>query len=235
MLLQHVAVHGAPPEITGGEQGYPNVRTTVHTWLDVEEERMRKGKPNDPERRTRILRAALEVIASEGVHAASYRRIAAQAGVPLGSTTYYFSDLETLTVSAFETLRDGFEPRYAPPLSDARTAADIVDTLVAATCGSTAPTLDDIRLFEEMHRYGARSPQVADLLRDLQEESLVILRRSMSEGAARAVDALMWGWWSYRSLNDDQPLDTGMVHDAYRALVDIGTTEHATHQEHHHA
>ncbi|MEV5054338.1 TetR/AcrR family transcriptional regulator [Arthrobacter sp. LAR12-1-1.1] len=184
---------------------------------------MRKGKPNDPERRTRILRAALEVIASEGVHAASYRRIAAQAGVPLGSTTYYFSDLETLIVSAFETLRDGLEPRYAAPVRDARTDADIVDALVAATCGSTAPTLDDIRLYEEMHRYGARSPRVADLLRDFQEESLVILRRSLSDGAARAVDALMWGWWSYRALNDDDPLDTSTVSDAYRALVSMAT------------
>jgi TetR/AcrR family transcriptional regulator, regulator of biofilm formation and stress response len=196
---------------------------------------MRKGKPNDPERRTRILRAALEVIASEGVHAASYRRIAAQAGVPLGSTTYYFSDLETLIVSAFETLRDGLEPRYAAPVRDARTDADIVDALVAATCGSTAPTLDDIRLYEEMHRYGARSPRVADLLRDFQEESLVILRRSLSDGAARAVDALMWGWWSYRALHDHDPLDKGMVHNAYRALVNIAATEQASQEEPHRA
>ena len=181
---------------------------------------MRKGKPNDPERRTRILRAALEVIASEGVNAASYRRIAAQAAVPLGSTTYYFSDLETLIVSAFETLRDGLEPRYAAPLRDERTDADIVEALVAATCGPTAPTVDDIRLYEEMHRYAARSPQVADLLRDFQEESLVILRRSLSDGAALAVDALMWGWWSYRSLHDE-PLDKGMVRNAYHALVNI--------------
>jgi DNA-binding transcriptional regulator YbjK len=194
---------------------------------------MRKGKPNDPERRTRILRAALEVIASEGVHAASYRRIAAQAGVPLGSTTYYFSDLETLIVSAFETLRGGLEPRYAAPLRDARTGADIVDALVAATCGSTAPTLDDIRLYEEMHRYAARSSRVADLLRDFQEGSLVILRRSLSDGAARAVDALMWGWWSYRALHDDDPLDKGMVHSAYRALVNIAATEQASQEEPH--
>lgn len=196
---------------------------------------MRKGKPNDPERRTRILRAALEVIASEGVHAASYRRIAAQAGVPLGSTTYYFSDLETLIVSAFETLRDGLEPRFAAPVLDARTDADIVDALVAATCGSTAPTLDDIRLYEEMHRYGARSPRVASLLRDFQEESLVILRRSLSDGAARAVDALMWGWWSYRALHDDDPLEKGMVHNAYRALVNIAATEQAPQEEPHRA
>jgi TetR/AcrR family transcriptional regulator, regulator of biofilm formation and stress response len=197
----------------------------------IEEECVRKGKPNDPERRTRILRAALEVIASEGVHAASYRRVAAQAGVPLGSTTYYFSDLETLIVSAFGTLRDELEPRYAAPLSDARTDADVVNALVGATCGSTAPTLDDIRLYEEMHRYAAGSPRVADLLRDFQEASLVILRRSLSDGAARAVDALMWGWWSYRALHDDDPLDTSMVHDAYRALVSMATTEQAPQKE----
>lgn len=59
----------------------------VHTCLCSEEERVRKGKPNDPERRTRILHAALEIIATQGVHATSYRRIAAPAGVPLGSAT----------------------------------------------------------------------------------------------------------------------------------------------------
>lgn len=211
------------------------MRTIVRTWSDIEGESVRKGKPNDPERRTRILRAALAVIASEGVHAATYRRIAAQAGVPLGSTTYYFSDLETLIVSAFETLRDGLEPRYAAPMRDARTDADIADALVAATCGSTAPTLDDIRLYEEMHRYGSRSPRVADLLRDFQEESLVILRRFLSDGAARAVDALMWGWWSYRALHEDHPLNEDVVRSAYRALVTIVATEQKQQKETHRA
>jgi DNA-binding transcriptional regulator YbjK len=185
---------------------------------------VRKGKPNDPERRTRILRAALEVIATEGVHAASYRRIAAQAGVPLGSTTYYFADLETLIVSAFETLRDGLEPRYAAPMCSSRGDADVVEALVSATCGSTAPTLADIRLYEEMHLYGARSPRVAEVLRGLQRDSIRILRGSLSDGTARAVDALMWGWWSYRALHPGDPLDQGMVRDAYRALVDMAVT-----------
>ncbi|XAS70073.1 TetR family transcriptional regulator [Micrococcaceae bacterium Sec5.1] len=186
---------------------------------------MRKGKPNDPERRARILRAALEIIGTEGVHAASYRRIAAQAGVPLGSTTYYFSDLEALIVSAFETLRDGLEPRYAAPLRAAQNNAEAVEVLVDATCGTTSPTLDDIRLYEEMRHYGARSSQVADLLRDFQEESLVILRRSFSDGSARAVDALLWGWWSYRLFHEDLPLDQNMVRRAYQALVNLPAIE----------
>lgn len=192
---------------------------------------MRKGKPNDPQRRTRILRAALEVIAAEGVHAASYRRIAAQADVPLGSTTYYFSDLETLIVSAFETLRDGLEPLYEAPLRDARTETDIVDALVAATSGSTSPSIQDLRLYEEFHLYGARSPQVADLLRNFQEESLVVLRGSLTDGSARAVDALLSGWWSYRALHPDTPLDEAVVRDAFRALIALSAPSYTISEE----
>jgi hypothetical protein len=109
---------------------------------------------------------------------------------------------------------------------------DVVDALVAATCGSTAPTLDDIRLYEEMHLYGARSPRVAELLRNLQEDFLVILRRSWSDGGARPVDALMWGWWSHRALHLDDPLDEGTVHSAYQALVSMAVIEQSPHKEH---
>ena len=41
---------------------------------------MRRGKPNDPERRARILQATLEVIRDGGIDAASYRGVAAHAG-----------------------------------------------------------------------------------------------------------------------------------------------------------
>lgn len=127
---------------------------------------MRKGRPNDPQRRARILQAALAVIADEGVQALSYRRVAARAGVPLGSTTYYFADVETLIVSAFETLRSELEPRYTAPMRNARDDAEAVEALVAATCGATSPSREDIRLYLEMYHYAARSPQVAELLRD---------------------------------------------------------------------
>jgi DNA-binding transcriptional regulator YbjK len=180
---------------------------------------VRKGKPNDPLRRERILSAALKVIGSQGVHATSYRGVAAQAGVPLGSMTYYFPDLETLIVSAFETLGDELEPRYTAPLRAARDTAEAVEVLVAATCGATSPSREDIRLYTEIYHYGARSPRVAELLRDFQEAALVVLREQFPDGAARAVDALMWGWWTYRSFHDT-PLDEDVVRRAYRSIVD---------------
>jgi DNA-binding transcriptional regulator YbjK len=185
---------------------------------------VRKGRPNDPHRRDRILRATLAVIGDEGVHATSYRRVAARAEVPLGSVTYYFADLETLIVGAFETLGEGLDPRYAVPLRDARNEAEAVDALVAATCGATSPSRHDIRLYTEMYQYAARSQRVAELVRTFQEESLVVLRRHFSDPAAGAVDALIWGWWTYRSFHDT-PLDEEMVRRAFRALVtDLPTT-----------
>jgi DNA-binding transcriptional regulator YbjK len=188
---------------------------------------VRKGRPNDPHRRDRILRATLAVIGDEGVHATSYRRVAARAGVPLGSMTYYFADLETLVVSAFETLGEGLEPRYAGPLRDARDDLEAIEALVAATGGATSPSRHDIRLYTEIYQYAARSPRVAELVRTFQEDSLQVLRRYFSDSAARAVDALIWGWWTYRSFHDT-PLDEAMVRRAFRALVtdladDIGT------------
>jgi TetR/AcrR family transcriptional regulator, regulator of biofilm formation and stress response len=179
---------------------------------------VRKGKPNDPQRRARILRAAIDVIGDEGVHATSYRRVAARAGVPLGSMTYYFPDLETLIVSALETLRDELEPRYAAPLRAARDDAEAVGALVAATCGATSPSSADIRLYTEMYHYAARSPRVAQLVRDFQEEALAVLRHRFPESAARAVDALIWGWWTYRSFHET-PLDEDMVRRAYQSIV----------------
>jgi DNA-binding transcriptional regulator YbjK len=206
----------------------------VRTATDKRSERVRKGKPNDPERRSRILSATLDVIRSEGVHAASYRRIAAQAEVGLGSMTYYFPDLDGLIVAAFETLREELEPRYAAPLREVSAMEDVVDVLVSATVGATSPSASDMRVYTELYHYAARSPRAANLIRDFQEESLTLLRGCLSDAAARAVDALLWGWWSYSSFHGDVPLDEEMVRRAYRALLDARATSTPTTQEAHH-
>src|SRR5918993_1521411 len=122
---------------------------------------MRRGKPNDPGRRSRILEATLDMIKTDGISAVSYRGVAAHAEVPLGSMTYYFPTLEGLIMSALDSTRSDLEPRYAAPLRDARSAADVVDAFVDTTTGSASPILPDIRLYAEIRYYGARDPKVA--------------------------------------------------------------------------
>jgi DNA-binding transcriptional regulator YbjK len=52
-------------------------------------------------RRTEILEATLRIIASGGPDAVTHRVVAAEARVPLGSTTYYFTSRDALLEEAF--------------------------------------------------------------------------------------------------------------------------------------
>ena len=80
-------------------------------------------------RREAILDAALAVIAARGTESVTHRSVAAEAGVPLGSTTYYFSSRDELVREAFRryvtrvmellyAIRDETQPRNAAGLAD---------------------------------------------------------------------------------------------------------------------
>lgn len=62
----------------------------------------------DPERRQRIIDAAIRVVAAKGIGGLSHRSAAAEADVPLGSTTYHFKTLDELMVAALRQTNEGF-------------------------------------------------------------------------------------------------------------------------------
>lgn len=53
---------------------------------------------NDPERRSRILQATLDMVVKHSISDITYRKIAAEAGVSLGSMTYYFAGIGSRAV-----------------------------------------------------------------------------------------------------------------------------------------
>jgi DNA-binding transcriptional regulator YbjK len=195
---------------------------------------MRRGKPNDPGRRPRIVAAALDLIKTDGISAVTYRGVAAHAEVPLGSMTYYFPTLEGLVLDALDSTRSELEPRYAAPLRDARTPADIVDALVDATIGSTSPSLTDIRLYEEIRHYGARDSRVAAVLQAVEDDSLEMLQPVVPTNIALAINALLWGWWSHRLAHPDTSLDEATVRGPYQAIVALASPDHPFHTEEQH-
>ncbi len=93
----------------------------------------------DPEgRRRTIVVAAAELIVEGGVAALTHRRIAARAGVPLGSTTYYFATLDELAAAALDVLAQQVDASIA----------DVRQSLAAE--GATPDAL--ARLFDEYLR-----------------------------------------------------------------------------------
>lgn len=61
----------------------------------------RRQLPQAEQRRLSILDATLRVVADGGIDAVTHRRVAAEAGVPVGSTTYYFASRDDLIREAF--------------------------------------------------------------------------------------------------------------------------------------
>ena len=61
----------------------------------------RKKSARGEETRTRINRATLQIIKRDGMRGVRHRAVAKEACVPLGATTYHYSNIEDLIVSAF--------------------------------------------------------------------------------------------------------------------------------------
>lgn len=62
----------------------------------------------DPERRGRIIDAAIRVVGAKGIAGLSHRSVAAEADVPLGSTTYHFASLDELLIAALRRSNENF-------------------------------------------------------------------------------------------------------------------------------
>ena len=60
----------------------------------------------DPDRKMRIARAVIEVVAREGIGSLSTRKVAAAADVPLGSLAYYFTSKEEMLQTAMTLARE---------------------------------------------------------------------------------------------------------------------------------
>jgi DNA-binding transcriptional regulator YbjK len=84
-------------------------------------------------RREQILEAALRIIGRSGRQAVTHRAVAEEAGVPLGSTTYYFDSRDDLLGQALEHVAASEVERYARRGEELRTvksADELADRLI---------------------------------------------------------------------------------------------------------
>lgn len=80
-------------------------------------------------RRRAIVEAAAALIVDHGVNDLTHRKVAAQASVPLGSTTHYFASLDDLKAAALEWLGQQTDEGLAEIARELAAAPDWVGTL----------------------------------------------------------------------------------------------------------
>lgn len=122
------------------------------------------------ERHRLLLETTLELVGSEGVDAVHHRRVAELAGVPLGSTTYYFASREDMLVQALtyfaENELESLRARLGE-LTEARQHPDrLVDGLSEFLLQQLGPARGRARAQYALFQEAARRPELEPVVRD---------------------------------------------------------------------
>ncbi|MEU5462666.1 TetR/AcrR family transcriptional regulator [Streptomyces althioticus] len=151
------------------------------------------GRRYDPERRQRIIDAAIRVVGRSGIAGLSHRSVAQEADVPLGSTTYHFKTLDELMVAALRQANEGFAKVIASRggLEDPR--ADLAGELAALMGEWLGGERTGVELEYELYLAALRRPALRPVAAEWCEDVAVVLSRRTDPVTARALVALMDG------------------------------------------
>lgn len=149
--------------------------------------------PNDPERRDRIIEAALVTIAKLGVADTSHRRIAEAAGVPLGSLTYYFKGLDDIIGAAFARLAEQVSGRFAEVLRKARDKQEARTAIVIYLSEVSERKHNEMVLSYELYAYASRRPALKPIMLGWMASSRSALELHFTPAQARVLDAMIEG------------------------------------------
>ncbi|MBM7116251.1 TetR/AcrR family transcriptional regulator [Archangium primigenium] len=174
----------------------------------------------DPERRDRIIDAALAVIAEGGVAGTSHRRVAERAGVPLGSMTYHFTSMDELLREAFTRFATRMSAHFTARIAAAADLDALAETVVQLVHEDLAASPEDLVISLELYTLAARQPAFRQLTHDWMRQSRQALERLVDARTAYELDALIEGLFIHTSL-DSIPRSRAVTRDAVRRILSL--------------
>ncbi|WP_433612748.1 TetR/AcrR family transcriptional regulator [Dactylosporangium sp. CA-139114] len=170
---------------------------------------------HDPDRKDRIIDAAVAVIAEHGVAGTTHRLIAKAADVPLGSLTYHFTSLEDLRCQAFRRHAERMSVIYEAHFRDVHTREALVEAVTDLIEGDAGADASDWAVAYELYLAAVREPALRDITETWMRASRAVLERFVDPTTARGIDALIEGLVMHKTLS------TGPVsRQDIRAIVD---------------
>lgn len=173
----------------------------------------------DPDRKQRIINAALDVIVEYGVHGTTHRRVAKTAGVPLGSMTYHFDGMDDLLHQAFKQMAVASSSEFVGRLATAGDREEAIQAIIDIIAGNIWSTPRTLLLSYELYAFAARKPELAAIMREWMQASRTALGRFFDPLTCRTLDALVEGMGIHNSV-DHSPLDRVEIEDIVRRICD---------------
>ncbi|MYT71039.1 MULTISPECIES: TetR family transcriptional regulator [unclassified Streptomyces] len=147
----------------------------------------------DPERRQRIIDAAIRVVGAKGIAGLSHRTVAAEADVPLGSTTYHFTTLDELMVAALRQANEGFAKVVAARGAFQDPKLDLAAELAGLLGEWLAGERVGVELEYELYLAALRRPALRPVAAEWCTELADVLAERTDPVTARALVALLDG------------------------------------------
>ncbi|WP_017936374.1 TetR/AcrR family transcriptional regulator [Nocardioides sp. Iso805N] len=179
---------------------------------------MTRPRRYDPDRKRRILDAALAVIAEHGRAGTTHRLVAAAADVPLGSLTYHFAGLDDLCRQAFAQHAERLSTVYAGHFAGVVDRAGLLDAVTALVEGNAGADPADWAIAFELYLAALRDPELRTVTQGWMEASRATLGRFLDPETARGVDALIEGMVIHHMLATE-PAPAGEVRRVFARLI----------------
>jgi len=173
------------------------LRTIVRMTLPA----ARSPRRYDPGRKSRIVDAAIEVVARHGVAGTTMRRIAAEADVPLGSLTYHFEGLDDLLAQAFHRHAERMSPLYEAHFDGVRDREGFIDAVTDLIHGDAGADPRDWAVAYELYLAALREPALRTVTEAWMRRSRAVLERFVDPVTARGVDAMIEGMVMHLTLS----------------------------------
>ena len=172
----------------------------------------RQARRYDPDRKSRVVSAAVDVIADHGVAGTTHRRIAAAADVPLGSLTYHFAGLDDLLAQAFRQHAETLSARYESHFAGVHDRDSLVDAVTGMIHREADAGERDWAVAYELYLAALRDPALRTVTESWMRTSRTVLERFVDPVTARGVDALIEGLVMHKVLSTATPLSRADIH-----------------------
>jgi DNA-binding transcriptional regulator YbjK len=178
----------------------------------------RRARRHDPNRRDRLIDAALTVIAERGVAGTTHREIARAADVPLGSMTLHFASLDEILAEAFTRHADSIAGVFDQRLTAADNRDEAVEAVIALVTDDLLAPGHDLVLTVELYVAAARNPRLRTVTQAWMQRSRDALEIHFDPTTAREVDALIEGLTLHSALSTDPMTPAQIRHAIERYL-----------------
>jgi DNA-binding transcriptional regulator YbjK len=163
--------------------------------------RPQRPRRTDPQRKERILDAAIAVLATHGVAGTTTRLIAAAADVSLGSLTYHFDSLDDLRAQAFIRLSERVSASYEAHFTDVTSTEDLIDAVTDLVHSAVGADAEEWAVTYELYLAALRDPALRAVTERWMRASRAVLERFVDPETARSLDALIEGLVMHRMLS----------------------------------